>query len=158
MRTLFAAAATLVALASPALAVEVTESTTLPYPVDKVWQQIGPFCNLGTWHPAVESCTLRRKDGAQERVLALKGGGTIEERLLSSSASSHRIRYSILTSPLPVKDYAASLSAEPAGKGTRVVWKARYTSNGASDEESRKVISGIFTSGFDGLKQKLAAQ
>ena len=60
MRTLFAVAATLIALASPALAVEVTESTTLPYPVEKVWQQIGPFCNLGTWHPAVESCTLRR--------------------------------------------------------------------------------------------------
>lgn len=130
----------------------------MPYPVEKAWQQIGPFCNLGTWHPAVESCTLRRNEGAQERVLALKGGGAIEERLLSSSASSHRIRYSILTSPLPVKDYAASLSAEPAGRGARVVWTAHYTSNSASDEETRKVISGIFTAGFDGLKQKLAAR
>ncbi|WP_247890908.1 SRPBCC family protein [Azospirillum aestuarii] len=130
----------------------------MPYPVEKVWQQIGPFCNLGTWHPAVESCTLRRNEGAQERVLALKGGGAIEERLLSSSASSHRIRYSILTGPLPVKDYAASLSAEPAGRGARVVWTAHYTSNSASDEETRKVISGIFTAGFDGLKQKLAAR
>ncbi|MBK3773552.1 hypothetical protein GAY31_05050 [Azospirillum brasilense] len=106
----------------------------------------------------MESCTLRQKEGAQERVLALKGGGAIEERLLSSSASSHRIRYSILTSPLPVKDYAASLSAEPAGRGARVVWTAHYTSNSASDEETRKVISGIFTAGFDGLKQKLAAR
>ncbi|MDQ2101772.1 SRPBCC family protein [Azospirillum isscasi] len=158
MRTLIAVAAMLIALASPAMAVEVTESVTLPYPVDKVWQQIGPFCNVGAWHPAVESCTLRQRDGAQERVLALKGGGAIEERLLSSSASSHRIRYSILASPLPVKDYSASLSAAPAGKGTRVVWKARYTSNGASDEETRKAISGIFTSGFDGLKQKLASR
>ncbi|MCW2243203.1 SRPBCC family protein [Azospirillum canadense] len=152
------AIAALTLLASPALAVEVTESVTLPYSVDKVWQQIGPFCNLSNWHPAVESCSLRQRDGAQERVIAIKGGGVIEERLLASNAGRHRIRYSILGSPLPVKDYTAALSVQPAGNGSRVVWKARYTSNGATDEETRKAVSGIFTSGFDGLKQRLAAK
>ncbi|MBP2316013.1 SRPBCC family protein [Azospirillum soli] len=158
MLKMFATAAALVLTAGSALATEVTESVILPVPVEKVWQQIGPFCGLSDWHPAVEKCELRRQAGAQERVITVKGGGMIEERLLASSKDAHRIKYSILSSPLPVKDYVATVSVKPAEKGSRVVWKAKFTPNGASDDEARKIIAGIFTSGFDGLKQKLAAK
>ncbi|HEY0835368.1 MAG TPA: SRPBCC family protein [Azospirillum sp.] len=158
MRKLFATAAALLLTAAPALATEVRESVRLSVPVDQVWPSIGPFCALSDWHPAVEKCELRQDGKTQFRLITIKGGGTIEERLLSSSDTGHRIKYTILSSPLPVKDYVATLSATPSGKGTKLVWKARFTPSGASEAEARKVISGIFTSGFDGLKQRLGAQ
>lgn len=91
-----------------------------------------------------------------ERAISVKGGGLIEERLLASSNAKHSITYSILSSPLPVKNYTATFTLIPAGKETKVVWQARFDATGAPDAEARKVISGIFTSGFDGMKQKLA--
>ncbi|HYH20409.1 MAG TPA: SRPBCC family protein [Azospirillum sp.] len=158
MRKLFAATAALLLAAAPALATEVSESVRLSVPVDQVWPSIGPFCGLSDWHPAVEKCELRQDGKGQMRVITIKGGGMIEERLLRASDTRHQVKYTILSSPLPVKDYVATMSATPSGKGTKLVWKARFTPNGASEAEARKVISGIFTSGFDGLKQRLGAQ
>ena len=168
MRKLFAATAALLLTAAPALAApakttpakptQVTESVQLSVPVDQVWPSIGPFCGLSDWHPAVEKCELRQDAKGQLRLITVKGGGVIEERLLSASDTQHRIAYSILSSPLPVKNYTASLSATPSGKGTKLVWKAKFMPNGASEAEAKKVISGIFTSGFDGLKQRLGSQ
>lgn len=158
MRIPVAAAAALLLTAAPALATEVRELVTLPYSVDQVWQRIAPFCSVADWHPAVESCQLRNQGNKEERVIAIKGGGTIEERLLSSSGKTHRVKYRILAAPLPVKDYVATMSVSPAGQNARLVWKATFTPSGASEAEARKAISGIFTSGFDGLKQKLAAK
>ncbi|HYD68810.1 SRPBCC family protein [Azospirillum sp.] len=166
MRKLFAATAALLLTAAPALAApakatkstQVTESVRLSVPVDQVWPSVGPFCGLSDWHPAVEKCELRQDAKGQLRLITVKGGGVIEERLLSASDTQHRITYSILSSLLPVKDYTATLSATPSGKGTKLVWTARFTPNGASEAEAKKVISGIFTSGFDGLKQRLGAQ
>jgi hypothetical protein len=158
VKRLFTALAALALTAAPALATEVRESVRLAVPVDQVWPSIGPFCGLGDWHPAVEKCDLRQDAKGQLRLITIKGGGVIEERLLSASDTRHSIRYTILSSPLPVKDYVATMSATPSGKGTTIVWKARFTPNGASEAEAKKVISGIFTAGFDGLKRRLGPQ
>lgn len=158
MRKLLVSAAALFLAATPALAAEVRESVTLPVPVDQVWPSIGPFCALSDWHPAVQTCELRQDGKAQVRIIGIKGGGVIEERLLKASDTKHSIQYTILSSPLPVKGYVATLAAKPSGKGTTLVWKAKFTPNGASDAEARKVISGIFTAGFDGLKQRLGTK
>ncbi|MBP2230247.1 uncharacterized protein YndB with AHSA1/START domain [Azospirillum agricola] len=157
MRILFAAA-TLALLAQPALALDVRESARIAAPIGKVWEQVAAFCAIANWHPAVEGCTLRQ-GGAVERELALKGGGAIEERLLASSDQKHRLRYTLLTGPLPVADYVSTirLSAVDANT-TRVVWSSHFKAKGASDAEARKAIAGIYTAGFDGLRKSLTGQ
>ncbi|PWC32310.1 SRPBCC family protein [Azospirillum sp. TSO35-2] len=151
--------AALCAAAQPALALEVRESATIKAPIAQVWTQIEPFCAIADWHPAIEGCTLRQAGGGQERDIALKGGGSIQERLQSVSAAKHRLRYTLLGGPLPVKNYVSTirLSAVDA-RTTRIVWSSRFDANGASDADARKAIAGIYTSGFDGLRQKLAAK
>lgn len=154
---LMAVAATLLASGS-VFAAEVVESTRIAAPVGQVWTLVSPFCSVGDWHPAAEKCELRRQDGKLERVITLKGGGVIEERLVASSEANHRVKYRILTAPLPLKDYSASLTLTPSGKATKVVWKAKFTSNGVTDDQAKKIVSGIFTAGLDGLKQKVGAK
>lgn len=149
------AAATLAA--SPALALEVKEEAVIEAPIQKVWQQITEFCAVANWHPAVEKCELR--DGAgkkQERVLSLKGGGTIEEQLQSVTASRRTVRYTLLSGPLPVANYSASIALTAGTKtSTTVIWSSHFDAKGASNDEARKVISGVYTSGLQGLKAKL---
>jgi hypothetical protein len=96
--------------------------------------------------------------GVQRRHLGLKGGGTIDEQLQRISKPRHSLTYTILASPLPVKDYVSTITLSEAKGGTRIVWKSRFTANGASDAEAAKIIGGIYTSGFDGLKARLKAK
>ena len=81
------AVAALLLAAAPAMALEVREQATIKAPIEQVWKQIGPFCAIGDWHPAVESCNLRKTGKSQERDIALKGGGAIQERLTGLSAA-----------------------------------------------------------------------
>ncbi|WP_052293605.1 SRPBCC family protein [Azospirillum sp. B510] len=142
--------------AAPAMALEVREQATIKAPIAQVWKQIAPFCAIADWHPAVEGCTLRKTAGRQERDIALKGGGSIEERLTGLSNARHRLRYALLNGPLPVRNYRSTirLSAVDA-HNTRIVWSSRFEPNGAPDAEARKAVAGIYTSGFDGLRKRL---
>ncbi|MBY6266265.1 SRPBCC family protein [Azospirillum sp. 412522] len=142
--------------AAPAMALEVREQATIKAPIEQVWKQIAPFCAIGDWHPAVESCNLRKTGDRQERDIALKGGGALQERLTGLSAAKHRLRYTLLGGPLPVRNYNSTirLSAVDA-RTTRITWSSRFEAKGASDADARKTIAGIYTSGFDGLRKRL---
>lgn len=157
MRTTVAGAALALILAggTPALATEVSKSTILAAPVETVWQAVAPFCSVADWHPAVETCELSQVAGKQIRHLGLKGGGTIDEQLQHLSKGRHSLTYTILAAPLPVKDYVSTITLSEAKGGTRIVWKSRFTANGASEADAAKVVGGIYTAGFDGLKAKL---
>ncbi|ANC92522.1 SRPBCC family protein [Azospirillum humicireducens] len=156
MKAMIGIAAVLMLAAAPALALEVREQATIKAPIEQVWTQVGPFCAIANWHPAVEGCTLRKSGGKEERDIALKGGGAIQERLMSVSAAKHRLRYTLLNGPLPVKNYSSTirLSAVDA-RTTRITWSSSFQASGAPDAEARKVIAGIYTSGIEGLRKQL---
>lgn len=123
--------------------------------VEKVWAIIGDFCGIQSWHPAVESCTPSEKDGAQFRTLALKGGGTIVEKLESWNEAEHAYTYSIVESPLPVANYTSTLSVkadDDGGAGIR--WLGNFDAKGATDEEAKAVIEGIYEAGLAAILEK----
>ena len=148
--------AALLSAAAPAMALEVSEQATIKAPIEQVWKQIAPFCAIADWHPAVEGCTLRKTGGTEERDLALKGGGVIQERLMAVDAAKHRLLYTLLSGPLPVKNYSSTIQLSPVeASNTRINWSTSFEANGAPDAEARKTIAGIYTSGFEGLRKRL---
>lgn len=88
--------------------------------------------------------------------MTLKGGGTIKERLLPS-AGPYTVRYIIWSVWLPVKNYISTMVLECINTHkTRILWQSTFDKAGEiSDAKIRKIISGIYTSGFDGLKREL---
>ncbi|WP_181700158.1 SRPBCC family protein [Chthonobacter albigriseus] len=157
--TLFAGLAAGLLLATPALAVDAkqrVEDKTIS--VDKTWAIIGDFCGIGQWHPAVEKCELSEKDGAKLRTLSLKGGGTIIEKLEEWNDAEHKYTYSIIESPLPVANYTSTLSVkadDDGGAGIR--WVGTFDAKGATDEEAKTVIEGIYKAGIDSILAKAQA-
>ena len=86
---------------------------------------------------------------------AVKKAGTIKEKLLESDDTSYS--YEIIESPLPVKNYKAKLRVEEDERDpqrTTIFWEATLDANGVSDDEAKKKITDIFTSGLKGIKQK----
>ena len=133
---------------------KVQMSTTLPVPAETVWATIGNFNALADWHPGVAgSEQTTAKDGTTIRRLALKGGGTIVERLERKSDTERVYTYSIVESPLPVANYVATLAVRGEG-GNRctVEWSSEFEPSGAPESQAEQVIRVIYEAGFKNLR------
>lgn len=158
-----AAALMLAVAAGSATASElhVEESATLAARPGAVWKLLGSFAGLPDWHPAV-AATRIVKGGHNARgtlrSVETKDGAKIVEELLAYDGRARSMRYRIVDSPLPVRDYVAVLQVEPSGKGSRVTWRSDFDAapdNGVEAAKARDIVAGIYRAGFDGLRSRL---
>lgn len=115
---------------------------------------VGDFCAIKSWHPAVADCVETKEDDVVFRTLTLKDGGKIKEKLTETGDTSYS--YEIVESPLPVKNYKATLRVGEDDEEGRIeiVWQATFDAEGATDEEAKKKITGILNAGVGGIKDK----
>ncbi|MBK9079671.1 MAG: SRPBCC family protein [Hyphomicrobium sp.] len=142
--------------ATSASALEAHYSKQTTATPDKAWAAVGnDFCGISTWHPAVEKCELTNKDGKTERMLHLKGGGTIHEQLVSHDDKARSMTYIILDGVLPVSNYKSTLKVVADDKGATYDWAGTFDAKkGSTDDESVKAISGVYAAGVDALVEK----
>ncbi len=143
------AACALASWTGAALAIEVSESVTVPGTPAAVWAEIGGFCAIADWHPAVASCDMAETDGVTVRTLALEGGGVLSEERISEGEAAYG--YAILEGPLPVADYTSELTAEEGDGGTTITWSGAFDASGATDADAEAVIRSIYRAGLDAI-------
>lgn len=175
MKTMKVMAFTLSLLASglsvaAAPQLQVKKSITIAAPADTVWDTAKNFNGLNTWHPAVASDQLvggTNNTVGAVRLLTLKGGGTIKEKLLEFDDTGHRFRYTILEGVLPVSHYSSNFVVTSLGAHkTRVTWSGRFKrknvgenpADNESDKAATDTISGVYQSGLDNLKKIVQAK
>lgn len=164
----FAALATVSAAAFAAASMlHVSKEVTIDAPADKVWDQVKNFDGLGGWHPAVEKDEIvagKNNTVGAERLLSLKGGGTIKEKLMVFDDKHHMFKYQILEGVLPVSDYTSTVSVKSAGKGKSIVtWSGSFKRKDTSakpaadadDATATKTMSGVYQGGLDNLKKMM---
>jgi len=142
-------------LTSAASAVEVRRKVEIVGEADKVWSQIGGWCAIADWHPVIAKCEESQDGGKTHRTLTTKDGGVIKETLTKKSDTSYS--YQIDESPLPVKNYTATLAVVPDDDDANeinVVWSAKFEPKG-KEADAKKVITDIFKAGLDQIKKKL---
>ncbi len=160
-------AAGLSVAAAPPLMVKKT--ITIAAPADKVWEAAKNFNGLNSWHPALASDEIvsgTNNTVGAVRLLTLKGGGTIKEKLLQFDETGHRFRYSIVEGVLPVSHYTSSFVVTSLGKDkTLVTWSGRFKRknpgdnppDGENDKAATDAIAGVYQSGLDNLKKLVQA-
>jgi hypothetical protein len=78
---------------------------------------IRDFNALPQWHPAIARSAIEEGRAGDSigciRNFDLKEGGNLHEQLLSLSDTDHKFSYSILISPMPVKNYVATFRLTP---------------------------------------------
>jgi hypothetical protein len=119
-----------------------------------LWAKYGPWCAIKDWHPAIKGCEEVKEGDTTFRLLTLKDGGKIKEKLLETGTLSYK--YEIVESPLPVKNYTAQFSVTPDDDDldeVNIVWAATFDAEGKPDKEARKVIDGIFKDGINSIKK-----
>lgn len=136
----------------------------------KVWHAAKDFNGLNTWHPAVATDEIvegKNNTAGAVRLLTLKGGGTIKEKLLRFDAPGRSFKYTILEGVLPVSHYTSTLAVKSLGKGkSSVTWSGRFkrknVGDNPADNENDKTavdtIGGVYQGGLDNLKKIVEAQ
>lgn len=161
MRTarLALAAALIGTMTAAAQAVEVKQEAEVKAAPAKVWKKIGAWCAIKDWHPAIANCETAKQGKDTFRTLTLKDGGKIKEKLTATGKWTYS--YTIEESPLPVKNYSATLAAKADSDGDKnesdVVWTAKFEAKDKSEAEAKGVIEGIFKAGIDTIKAQVKA-
>jgi hypothetical protein len=139
--------------AGSAHAITVKKRIEAPGLPPEIWEVVGGFCAIKNWHPAVSSCEETKEGDATFRTLTLKDGGKIKEKLTGTEDVAYT--YEIVESPLPVKNYKSKLWLEVDDEPDRTViyWQSDFDANGKSDEEAKKIITGILGDGVKGIKK-----
>lgn len=140
----------------------VSESVSLKATPEKVWDLIGNFVALPAWHPAVASTTIvkgNNNEVGSQRNVVTKDGAKLLEELKAYDATAHSMSYNIVSSPLPVTDYLATLSVKADGEGAIVTWEGDFNRDpkaaDVDDEKVKGIVQGIYKSGLDGLHTQM---
>lgn len=114
---------------------------------DELWSRVGGWGSLHEWHPAVKATKV--SDDGSLRTLTLADGRIVIEKLLEQGERSYS--YRIEESPLPVKNYRATIRVRAEGGGSVLEWEGTFEPAGVSDSEAVELIEGIYQASLDAL-------
>jgi hypothetical protein len=150
-----ATAITLAAL--PAVAETLSRSVDVDGTPTAVWSMIGGFCAVPDWHPAIGSCTLAARAPLTRTLVTKDGTATFVETQTANSATNHLYSYSIISSPLPVTQYAATLQVTPRAENlATVTWSSSYAPNKGQEDAASAALIGIYDTGLEVIRQRFA--
>ena len=152
---MLAAAASMGALAADKT-YSVTERVELSAAPAKTWDTIKDFKGWQAWHPAFAGTVITKGEGNAKgsvRELTTKDGAKFIEELEMHDAASRTYQYRIIESPLPITGYVSTLQVRRGHNGgSTVVWSSHFgVKAGASDNEMKKTIAGVYRAGLDNL-------
>ena len=148
----------------------VTQTVHIQAPAGKVWDTVKNFDQLNTWLPPVAKDEIvegQNNTVGAVRLLTLKDGGTVKEKLLAYTPAARAFRYQILESVLPVSHYTAVVTVKSAGKGkSTITWAGRFKrknegpspGDNESDKAGTDAITGVYQAGLSNLKKMLESQ
>jgi hypothetical protein len=138
--------------ASPALAIDLSESVDVAASPADVWAAVGDWCSIKDWHPVIADCEAYEEGGKTMRKLTTGDGGVLIEELNEKDEAEMFFSYSIIESPLPIADYVSTMRVGENGDGATISWSSSYSANGVTDDEALELMTGIYRAGLDELK------
>lgn len=135
---------------------EVKTEAEMGASADEVWKLVGDF--VGFVEAMGVPTTSEGDPGVgQVRTITMGGADTVE-RCESRDDATRTISYSVVSGPLPVQDYLATMQVLEAGAGrSKVTWGATFQPKGMSEEDAANVIRGIFGGGLAALQGRFGS-
>ena len=143
--------------------VEVASSGLIDAPLDKLWKLLSDFNNIAQWHPDVTESHLESGSGREAgsvRSIRLRNGVSIRERLLAISPEDHFYRYSVIESPLPIKDHDSTVQVAALDiSQSQITWTAKFqVIEGDAKALADAVRTGVLDLGIEGLRRAVAGK
>jgi hypothetical protein len=133
-----------------------TVSDTFDAPIDRVWPLISDFGGIGKYMRGLDSCEVEGEGIGADRVIGMAGGQVVE-RLTWLDNDRHALSYTIVSAPLPLRRYVATIQLSPDGARCGVEWTGHFEPDGVSLEDAKKLVEAIYTGGIKGYKRALSS-
>lgn len=102
---------------------QISRTTTVHAPIDRVWQMLADVGTISAWHPGVESSpvlsTHRTGLGAKRRVELYDGSSSVEE--VTSLEEGRSLTVTMSEHTMPLSHGAATFAVEADGDGRTTV-------------------------------------
>ena len=137
-------------------ALSAERSIALAVAARDVWSLIGDFAGLDRWMPGILAIGTAGEGVGTVRTVRTRAGVFVE-RLEASGPMWQR--YAILTGPLPVqKYYATLLVTETSDVSCRVDWTSRFDAGvGVSPRTAVAAVEAVHAAGFRALTRLFAS-
>lgn len=142
--------------------VQVRRSTIIDAPVEAVWRIVRDFNDHDKWHPVVADSVIEDGKAAEQvgavRRFHLQDGSELREQLLKLCDRTHSFTYCILSSPIPLIGYVATLTLKPVTDGQRTFldWRSTFrTPPGREAELAEMVGKNVYEGGFAAVRALL---
>jgi mxaD protein len=129
--------------------VNIERTRTFELTPAEIWEVIGDFHGLHTWHPGIADSTPSEDGTVRTLTLAGEGGTVIETR--TGEGPLHH-SYRIDESPFPIRDHGAMLMVREADGGTEVVWSAEFEVDEITEDEGMEMMHTFIDAGFDSIQ------
>ena len=131
-----------------------TMDVSLASSVDEVWAVVGDFGGLDQWHPMVPNCRMDA-DGVSRIITA--PGVRVVEVLDPEASTEHCQVYTVEKSPMPIRDYRATLSITATEGGCVLTYSSQFMPNRVPESVAVGMLRGFFVAGFAALKKRFGA-
>ena len=125
--------------------------------VEDVWKVVGDFAGLiEAMGAPVE---IEGEGIGQLRRMSMGGGEPMIERLEERDEDTRRLVYSIVSGPVPLVDYRATMQLEESAPGrSRLVWSGTFrAAPGATEQEAVELVRAIYQGGIGVLQTRFGA-
>ena len=133
----------------------VVETASFAVPASRLWALVSDFGALDEIMDGINECVLDGEGiGAVRRVTT--ANGQIVESLDVLDQEKMTLVYSIVSGPLPYKDYSATMvvSAD-SDDSCSLTWTGSFEADGVPTEKADRIASGIYRGGIAGYSKAL---
>jgi|GEM_PF-429971 len=119
----------------------------------ELWADISSFAGLEKVFPETFSSTTVEGEGvgAKRTLVLADGSGETVEELTKLDAENRILEYKIISSPIPITDYVATMEIAPNEenpKSATLQWSSSYNVSKEAADAMRKQITGIYETGI----------
>lgn len=114
-------------------------------PSTNVWEKLVSFGGTEKFVPdIIQEVVVEGKGIGAIRIIKLKGGGEIIEKLTEKDETNRFLKFEILYTPMPVQNYVGTLKVTPDKEGTcQVYFESVYDVSEEKKDEMNKIIKGF---------------
>lgn len=132
--------------------VKVEETLEIERDIATVWDVIADFRRLDRWIATATMITDRQPQSMVHRHFAI-GGSYFHERLDLLDGDAHRLRYSLLESPLPVDNYRAEVRVSATSEDrASVAWSTSCNAVQIDHQKCERIVRNAARSSLAQLK------
>ncbi len=126
-----------------------------PVSADALWALIGDFGDTTKWSGSgPDVCRAEGKGVGSLRTLKLPTGAEIVDRLTAQGSLSYS--YEVVSGPLPVETYEATMSVQPVDAATcDFTWVGHFTPKDIPDAAATAFFEGVYRQGIGMMEKQL---